>query len=259
VTTPDYYSPRAPSGLDVVAYTRRVVDSLHRNNPLTDAVVSRGLIKWLGNYTNSGNPDKINYLWIGEFLPADPNLGGIAQRGFSLVRDDSRGGISAIAMFDAAPDLGGGLRQTLFITSGDNKILARESRQGGWFWPEDLIPLAPMGNDTLKWPGTQSATFDTLWEGRVNGLGNQLSYRVFAANDGGATGEYRIRVEAPGGDLVSTTHVLGAGLQNVFDSSFDIATARGVTCTVRIEARRTNAAGNCRATPITLRCHTTTV
>lgn len=257
MTTPDYYSPRAPSGLDVVAYTRRVVDALHRNNPLTDAVVSRGLIKWVGNYTNAGNPDKINFLWIGEFHPADTNLGGVPQRGFSLVRDDSRGGISAVAMFDSNPSGGGGLRQQLFITSGDGQRLAAESRNGGWTWPEELVPLGPMGNDTLKWPGTQSATFDTLWEGRVNIVGRHMAYRLFAANDNGASGEYRIRVETTGGDITGTVHPLGVNLQNVFDSSFSVAAARGTTCTVRVEARRTNAAGACRATPITVRCYST--
>lgn len=255
MTTPDYYSPRAPSGLDVLAYTRRVVDSLHRNNPLTDAVVSRGLIRWVGNYVNSGNPDKINFLWIGEFFPADTNLGGISQRGFSLVRDDSRGGVSAVAMFDSNPSGGGGLRQQLFITSGDNQRLAVESRNGGWTWPEELIPLAPMGNDTLKWPGTESGSFDTLWEGKFNVLGRHLAYRLFAANDNGASGEFRVRAETSAGDLVSTVHTLGVNLQNVFDSSFSVAAARGTTASIRIEARRTNAVGACRITPVSLRCY----
>lgn len=254
MTTPDYYAPRAPSGLDVVAYARRVVDSLHRNNPLTDAVVSRGLIKWVGNYTNSGNPDKINFLWVGEFLPADPNMGGVSQRGFSLVRDDSRGGVSAIAMYDANPAEGGGLRQQLFFTSGDGKRLAVESRSGGWAWPEETVPLGPLGNDTLKWPGTQSATFDTLWEGRVNALGRHVAYRIFAANDNGASGEFRVRLEMPGGDIIGPLHVLGVNGQTILDSSFAIAAARGNTYTIRLEARRTNAVGACRMSPITVRC-----
>lgn len=257
MTTPDYYTPRSPSGLDVVAYARRVVDALHRNNPLTDAVVDQGLIKWLGNYTNSGDPNKINFLWIGEFFPADTNLGGIPQRGFSLVRDDARGGISAIAMFDSTPSAGGGLRQQLFFTSGDGARLAAESRNGGWAWPAELIPLGPLGNDTLKWPGTQSGSFDTLWEGRVNVIGRHVAYRIFAANDNGATGEFRVRVEGPGGDLVSTTHTVAVNVQEVLDSSFSVAAARGNTCTIRLEARRTNAAGTCRMTPITVRCYST--
>lgn len=256
MTTPDYYSPRSPSSVDALVYARRVVDSILRNNPLTDAVVDRGLIKWLGNYVSGGGPDKINFLWIGEFLPADPNLGGIPQRGFSLVRDDSRGGVSAISLFDGNPAGVGGLRQTLVFTSGDGQTLARESRNGGWYWPESLIPMAPMGNNTIEWPGTQSGTFQTLWEGRVAVVGRDLSYRIFAANDGGAAGEFRVRVEAIGGDIVGTTHVLGVGLQDVFDSSFSIAGARGTTVPVRIEARRTNAAGSCRATPLSVRCHT---
>lgn len=255
MTTPDYYAPRAPSGLDVVGYTRRVVDAIHRNNPLTDAVVSRGLIKWLGNYTNEASPDKINFLWIGEFLPADPNMGGVPQRGFSLVRDDSRGGVSAVALYDSDVNAGGGLRQQLLFTSGDKRRLAIESRSGGWTYPEELIPFGPVGNDTLRWPGTQSGTFATLWEGRVNVLGRHIAYRLFIANDNGAAGEFRVRLEAPGGDIVSTTHAVGVDAQAVVDSSFLVASARGITCTIRLEGRRTNGAGTCRLSPMTVRCY----
>ncbi len=117
MTSPDIYAPRDASAADVLAQTRNVVDSILRNNPLVNAVVPRGLLRFLGNYT-SASGDKINYLWIGEFAPTDPYMGGVEQRGFSLLRDDSRGGRPAISLFDGDPTIGPGLRQTLTFTSG---------------------------------------------------------------------------------------------------------------------------------------------
>lgn len=256
MTAPQSYVPRSPTILDNLGYTQRVVDAILRNNPLTDAMVSEGLIRWIGNYTNSGNPDKINFMWIGEFFPADPNLGGIAQRGVSMVRDDSRGGVSAFAMFDPNPGAGGGLRQVLFLTSGDGDQLARESRHGGWGWPEENVAMCPLGF-TDQWPGTQSGTFDTLWEGRANALGRQLHYRVWFLATNGASGEGRIRVEGLEGDVTSATTVVAVNGSQVVESSLDISASRGSTVPVRVEVRRTNGVGEMRALAISVRSYTT--
>lgn len=252
----DFYAPRDPDYVDNIRYTQRVVDQILRNNPLVDAVVSKGLIRWIGNYISGPGPDKINFLWIGEFFPADPNLGGIPQRGFSLVRDDSRGGRSAIAMYDANPGGGGGLRQCLFIGSGDGKRLYDENRNGGWGWPESNVWMGALGSDTSKWPGTTSGTFDTLFEGRLNVVGNQVAYRFFAATTGGATANYRLRVEGTGGDVVGSTHSLGVNSSNVFDSTVDVSASRGNTVTIRWEAQRTNGVGIAASQCITTRCFT---
>ena len=251
------YAPRNPDFIDTIGYTQRVVDSILRNNPLTDAVVSEGLVRWLGNYTNSGNPDKINFLWIGEFLPADVNLpGSPPQRGFSLVRDDSRGGISAIALFDGNPGGGGGLRQTLTISSGDNRRLMSESRDGGWSWPQDNIWMGALDSDLSLWTGTDAAAFSTIHEGRVNVVGNRVFYRVFGATTGGATGDFRLRVEDGGAGIVGTTHTLGVNANSVFDDSVDVSALRGNTTTIRWEARRTNGVGKARSQVISMRCYT---
>lgn len=257
MTTPNRYTPRSPSILDNIGYTQRVVDAILRNNPLTDATVSEGLIRWLGNYTNSGNSDPINFLWIGEFFPADVNRpGNPPQRGISMVRDDSRGGVSAFAIFDDNPSGGGGLRQTIRMTSGDNKLLALEHRNGGWRWPEENVVMGPVGSNTLQWIGTNSGSFDTLYEGRASLVGNNLHFRLFGATTNGAAGEFRFRAQLSGGDVVSPTYTLGVNSASLFDSNINVAAGRGTTVAVRFEARVTNGVGEARGTPISVRCFT---
>lgn len=256
------YAPRDQSAVDIMQYARRAIDEMARSNPLQNAVVSLGLIRWIGNYTNSTNPDKINFLWIGEFFPGDPDMGGRAQRGFSLVRDDSRGGVSAIAMFDPSPDLGNsGLRQVLIFRSGDNQRLFEESRDGGQRWPEENVWLGPIGDSAQLWPGTPNAGpgFSTLWEGRLNVTGNKVRYRMFCYNEPGIASDHRMRVELIGGDAVGPTHALATGAQNVFDSEVDVTAGRGTTVTLRWEARCTTGGGGAnktRASAITARCYT---
>lgn len=254
------YAPRDQSAIDTIAYVRRAIDEMARANPLQNAVVSSGLIKWIGNYTNSGNPDKINFLWIGEFLPADPVMGGVSQRGFSLVRDDSRGGASAIAMYDPSPNAGGsGLRQVLIISSGDRRRILEESRDGGQRWPEENVWMGPIGDSAQMWPGTPNNTFSTIWEGRANVVGNKLRYRMFCYCDPGVAGEFRMRVSLSTGDVFGTVHTLAVGTQNVFEADVDVALDRGQTITVRWEARCTSGGGGAvkaRTTAITVRCFT---
>jgi len=254
------YAPRDQSAVEVMQYTRRAIDEMTRSNPLQNAVVSSGLIRWIGNYTNLGNPDKVNFLWIGEFLPGDPSMGNKPQRGFSLVRDDSRQGVSAIAMYDPTPNAGGsGLRQVLIITSGDAKRLFEESRDGGQRYPEENVWMGTLGDSSQIWPGITAGTFSTLFEGRVNIVGNKVRYRIFAFNDPGVSSEYRMRVSLDTGDVVGPTHVLGSGAQALFDSEVDVTAGRGTTVAIRWEGRSTGGAGGAnkvRGSIVTVRCYT---
>lgn len=259
MTAPGFYIPLDPDYIDTIRYIQGVVEKIMRNSPLVGAAITRGLMKWYGNYDNAvPGTGKINFLWIGEFFPADTNLpGSPPQRGFSMVRDDSRGGVSALALFDPSPGAGGGLRQILTLRSGDNQRLLEESRDGGQRWPEENIAMGPWGAFTVDWTGTNSGTFDTLWEGRANIVGNRISYRFGCATTAGAAAEYRMRVEGtPGGDVIGTTHVLGVTTSAVFDDFVNVAAGRGGTYTVRWEGRRTNGVGEARATLVTARCHT---
>ena len=253
----DTYAPRDPDYIDNVRYTERVVDQILRNNPLKNAIVSQGLTKWTGNYVNPSTGNKITHVWIGEFFPADTNIGpGVPQHGFALQRDDSRGGVFALSLYDPTPGAGGGLKQTLHVDSGDGHRLMEEARDGGQSWPEDNVYMGALGNDIAKWPGTTSGTFDTIFEGRVNVVGNRVAYRMFAGTTGGASAEYRLRVEGIGGDVVSATHTLAAGASGVFDSSVDVSASRGNTLVIRWEARRTNGVGVAASQCISVRCFT---
>lgn len=256
MTTPDYYAPRVPSLVDTIAYTNRLVDGILRNNPLTDASVSEGLIRWLGNYVD-GSGGKINFLWIGEFFPADPNLGGIAQKGFSLVRDDSRGGVSAIAMYDPNPGASPGLKQILVFTSGDGKRLMEESRDGGQRYPEHPVTMGMIGNDATKWPGVATtAAYATIWEGRFSIMGNRLYYRMFCVSEAATTGTYRMRVELPSGDVTGTVHSQLAAGSDVFEDFVDVSSGRGQSVRLFWEANRTAGAGALRSSPMAVRCFT---
>lgn len=253
----NFYAPRQQSVIDNLRYAEQKVDELSRSNPLQSAVVTRGLIKWIGNYVNAGNPDKINFLWIGEFLPGDPNFGGAPQRGFSLVRDDSRGGISALAMYDPVPNFGGsGLRQVLIMTSGDGRRLFEESRDGGQRWPEFGVPMYALPDDTANWADTTNAAFSTIHEGRAPIVGNRIHYRVWCLTEAGTTGEFRLRIEGGSGDILGATHAFAANTNNVVDALVDVASERGNTRTVRWEARRTGGANKVRAMVIAMRCYT---
>jgi hypothetical protein len=232
-------------------------DELTRANPLQSAVVTKGLIKWVGNYVNSGNPDKINFLWIGEFFPGDPNFGGAPQRGFSLVRDDTRGGRSAIAMYDPQPNFGGtGLRQILIFASGDGQRLMEESRDGGQRWPQVPLDMNPIPESTTLWADTSSGTFATMYEGRVPIIGNRVQYRVWCQNEAATASEFRMRVSGSSGDLVGPTHVLAAGANAVFEDVVNVAVERGGTYDLRWEGRRTSGANKARAALIFARCYT---
>lgn len=253
----NFYAPRQQSAIDNLRYAEQKVDELTRSNPLQSAVVTRGLIKWIGNYTNSGNPDKINFLWIGEFFPGDPNFGGAPQRGFSLVRDDSRGGVSALAMYDPQPNFAGtGLRQVLIMTSGDGQRLMEESRDGGRRWPEEPVPMYSIPESVAQWTDTTSASFATMFEGRVPVVGRTVAYRVWCLNEAATASEFRLRVQGGSGDIVGTTHTLAAGANDVFDAQLDVSSERGTSRIIRWEGRRTSGANKVRAVVIAMRCYT---
>jgi hypothetical protein len=257
-SSPERYAPRVPTLVDTVSYTNRLVDQILRTNPLTNASVSSGLIRWLGNYFN-GDGSSVNFLWIGEFFPADPNLpGSPPQRGFSLVRDDSRGGVSAIALYDASPGLSPGLKQTLFFTSGDGKRLMEESRDGGQRWPETSVVMGSIGSDAGAWPGVNnvSPAYGTIWEGRFPVMGNRLHYRFFIGADSASSGNFRMRVEMPGGDITGAVYNQPAAGTTLVDDSIDVSAARGLTVRAFWEGSRTGGAGFVRSTPLAVRCYT---
>lgn len=251
MTSPSYYTPHSPTVLDTIGYTQRVVDAILRNNPLHNAGIEFGLMRWFGNYVDEDG-SKRNFLWIGEFLPADTNLpGDPPQRGISMVRDDSRG-TAAFNLYDPFPGTGDGLKQRLFFGGGDGHRLFDESRQGGWAFPHQNIPMGALDSDLSTWTSTDSATFDSIFEGRLSVTGRHIGYRVWNAGTAGAAGEFRLRVEGSV-TVLGPTHVIAAGANAVADEVVDVSALRGENVTIRWDARRTNAVGRARAAVIAMR------
>lgn len=259
MTSPQQYTPREYTALDTVQAAKRTADAILRSNPLTNAVISHGLMRWTGNHL-TGSGAKIDHLWIGEFFPPDTSLGGIPQKGFSLVRDDSTGGTPAFQLYDHDPGGGGlGLRQTIHLESLDDQRLMSEARTGGQQWPEENIVMGPLPRAFTEWTGTPITPDNawwTLWEGRANVLGNQIVARYWAASTSGATSEFRIRFEGIGGDVIGPVRTLGAGLDGVFEDTITVSADRGFTRTFRLEARTTNLTGRARMQYISARCYT---
>jgi len=234
-------TPYPPSMVDNVQYAQKLVDSILRNNPLVNAVVPGGLMKWYGNYQN---PDStpVNFLWVGEFLPADPNMGGAPQKGFSLVRDDGTHS-SALAMYDRSP--GTPLVQTIGISSYDGQPMLDESRnQGGIRFPYQQIPTGRVDGQFTNYPKTSNTSVTALVEGRFSGTGKTMHYRIWGNSDSGTTGQVRINctdgattVTSPWGSIPSAGNV-------IFDNTFDVSAFRGHTdVTVTMEGQRLSGTG----------------
>lgn len=258
MTSPEQYTPRDYSELDYIAAAKRVADAILRTNPLTNAVVSRGLMRWVGNHVDIDG-DKINFLWIGDFLPADTTMGGIPQKGIVMWRDDSTGvgvnaGRQAFALYDHDPGGGGlGLRQTIHWDSLDGKNLWRESRLGGQEFPHMNIPMGIAGTDTGKWPAVDSTTFFALLEGFTHVVGNTLYARFWTQTQSTAAGEFRVTVGYSGGTIVGTVFPQAANFTVFREDTINIAAARGEMIQVKVEGRRTSGTGTVGAAPVSFR------
>lgn len=218
------YTPYPPSFLDNVSYAQELADKIMRNNPLINAGIPSGLMKWFGNYTN---PDgsKVNFLWIGEFLPGDPNMGGKPQRGFSLVRDDQTHS-SALALFDRTP--GTPLVQTISIYGYDGQPLLEESRnQSGLAFPYQQIPTGRTDGFYTTYPNTPNTSITSLVEGRFSCTGPTMHYKIWGNSDAGTTGQVRIRCTDGSTTIVSPWGAIPSAGNVFFDSTFDITTLRG--------------------------------
>lgn len=261
MSSPEQYTPRSYSELDWIAAAKRTADAILRSNPLTNAVIGHGLMRWTGNHTDV-NGDKVDYLWIGDFQPNDPTLGGIPQKGIVMRRDDSTAsgvndGRAAFLIYDHDPGGGGlGLRQTLHLWSLDGIQLFEESRQGGQSWPEFPIPMGPWGQDINLWPYTTGATFYTLWEGWANIVGRDLIAEYAGQGSAGCASEYKVLIWPNGGPAVEgPLHSYGPTGGAVIKDTIDVSSLRGQTRLVQLVGRVTNGVGRATATATSFRSY----
>lgn len=258
MTTPEQYTPRNYSELDYIAAAKRTADAILRTNPLTNAVVSRGLMRWIGNHVDI-NGDKINFLWIGDFFPADTTMGGIPQKGIVMWRDDSTGtsvndGRQAFALYDHDPGGGGlGLRQTIHWSSLDGKNLWSEARAGGQDFPHMNVPMCATGSDTGKWAATDSTSFATILEGYSHAVGNSLYARFWSQTQSTAAAEFRVTVTYSGGTIVGTLFSQAVNTVALREDTIDVAAARGEMLQIKVEGRRSSGTGSVGAAPISFR------
>lgn len=169
------YTPRQTDIVDAVVETKRVMTASLRANPLRNAVVDDGLMKWRGNYGSAFSLGDIraSYLWIGEVSPRDAVLNK-TQRGVFITRDDPSHA-RVLWMYDpwaasAGPDRP--LRQLFTMNDADDRPVLHEHIDGGLAIPISPIPLMERGwtyvngSAVPAWAGaTASATFQNLYEG----------------------------------------------------------------------------------------------
>lgn len=252
------FTPYPPSVVDNIQYAQDLADAIMRNNPLVGAVIPSGLMKWYGNYTN---PDgsKVNFLWIGEFLPADPNMGGRPQKGFSLVRDDGTHS-TAFSLFDHSP--GTPLKQTMSLFSYDGQAMLDESRnQGGWSFPGLWFPMYPNSLQLSAWPQRNSGSADVVW-GQCSAVGHMLDVQTQIITDAGVSATLTVRADDGLGHTVTgTPHVVGGSSNTGFLDTLDISSMRGAKVfTAYVNLNITaggGGAGNAYANVHSSRCYST--
>lgn len=140
------YTPRSTNIVDAIAETKRITEAALRSNPLRNAIIDDGLMKWRGNYAGGLNGA---FLWIGEFFPRDGLLNK-PQRGFLLTRDDPKHA-RVLWVYDdqaeATNPIDKPLRQQMTMHDADDAPILRESRKGGVQFPWSHIPLYPIVAD----------------------------------------------------------------------------------------------------------------
>lgn len=177
------YTPRQSDLVDAVAESRRAIDAAIRSNPLRNAVIDDGLMRWRGNYTGGINA---SYLWIGEIFPVDAVLGKM-QRAFVLSRDDNVRA-RALWMYDpfaeSANPVSQPLRQLVSMHDADNYPMVVEGRYGGLRFPHTQIALYPVRNLFGGGPVPYLHAQNQTVVGQVNllyrGMGSMSGSRIFA-------------------------------------------------------------------------------
>lgn len=232
------YTPRSSDLVDAVAEARRIATQQMRSNPMEDAVVTKGLTRFVGNYGS-------DYAWFGEFTPPDQNMvdefGNLMpQRGVVFWRDDPQHNI-AFALYDWDPQVGVPLRQKIAMNDADGKVMMQEGPSGGRRFPDKAIPLYPRIN--IESPGGGSTTDEIVFMGSGNLIGTHMHVGgTWVFGGGSATMSGYVRFSG-GGVNVNGPAFGGAGASGSFNQIVDISAVFDAADFVTVEVHMWRSAG----------------
>jgi len=242
------YTPRESTVVDAVAETRRIADQMMRNNPMTNAVVNKGLTRFVGNYGG-------DYAWFGEFQPYDQNLlddfgQKLPQRGVVFWRDDPLHN-QAFAMYDFDPRVGVPLRQRLYMNDADGKLLLSEGYSGGRAFPDASIVMYQ--RESFENPAATWTSDRTAYSGEGNLTGTRLDFTAaYTCSVGTDTISSFLRVSGGGVTINTATSAL-VGSQNI-SYTLDIETIFDASNYVNVEWHMWRSAGTGSFLPRIYRC-----
>lgn len=242
------YAPREANLVDAIAESRRIADQLMRNNPLTDAVIDRGLTRFRGNYGG-------DFAWFGEFLPADRNLlddfgNPLPQRGISFVRDDP-GQETAFVMYDFDPRAGEPLRQRVYMNDADGKLFLAEGFNGGRAWPDS--PIVLYQRESFESPRATWGSDRMVYSGEGNLTGTLVDFSAaYTVSDGVSTISNYLRVSG-GGITINTPTQTVTGNQNV-SHLVNVKSILNVADYVNVEWHMWRASGTAEFLPRVYKC-----
>lgn len=245
-------TPRSPNLVDAILETQRVAEAQARANPLTNAIVDGGLIRWRGNYSAAAGQQGY-YARIGELddAPDDP-VTGKPQRGLSIRRDDPSGSL-AIRVYDHTANLhpAGPLRQKVAIFDYLGNRIIQEGEKGGLVAPQMAVVLYSLTDNYTAAAATSG--WQTVAGGETFKNGHVVTGRGRVFCPYGYTTQVRLVVSGTPafGSLITqfSTPVTFTGTAYQFDLSMDTSLSALwsdalIRYNVFLDVQITNANGN---------------
>jgi len=244
------YTPRQSDMVDAAAAATRIAEQQMRSNPIENAVVTKGLTRFVGNYGS-------DFAWFGEITPYDLNLeddfgNNMPQRGIVFVRDDPQHN-SAFAMYDWNPQVGVPLRQRVSMHDADGKVVYEEGAAGGRGFPDQ--PLIMYQRETIDAAGVSVGADTIQYSGAGNLTGRRVDFQASWAAVGTVTVSAYLKLQG-GGVTITTPTVVQSGAQNFLYDSIDVGTIFDATDFINIEWHAWRSAGTGTFFPRIYRCRT---
>lgn len=221
---------------------QRQIDEVRRARSLENASISNGGLTVKGGggirlKAPDGTP-----IFVMHSNPDNPRPDGTPQPEVIIRRDD---GTAALAMHDPLPNQDGYNQALRWFDPTGNEIVADDmTSRTGLALPWMPAPLYPARY--TDWPGTDSGTFETLWQGFIPKINPKLRlYFTHTSDVAGTTGEVRVTVN---GTQIGSTAAVGFVIAS---AQLDETTSAAIhdVLDVQIQARRTAGTGLIRVSP----------